>query len=334
MSTEREPEGKAPRLRIVVMGGGTGTFTVLSGLKLHDVDLSAVVSIADNGGSSGILRDELGALPHGDTRRCLVALSSADEIMRRAFNHTFSKEGSLKGHKLGNLILSGLEELCGNPLEAVKYAHHILRVQGRVIPVSGQASNLYAELADGTLVEGEHAIDEPSDPRAAIERCFLDPSVMANPDAVDAIRQADAIVMGPGDLFTSLIPVLLVEGVVEALCESRAKRILVINLVTKHGETDGYKASDFCRVAEQYIGPAKLDRIIVNTAEPSPEILKRYEQAKDQLVVDDLGDMPRVFRAPLISERTAKKVPGDMVQRSVLRHDPVKLAAAILAAIS
>lgn len=322
------------RPRIVVLGGGTGTFTVLSGLKLHDVDLSAVVSIADNGGSTGVLRDELGVLPPGDIRQCLVALSTGDEIMRRVFNHTFSKEGSLKGHKLGNLFLSALEELCGNPLEAVKQAQQILRVRGRVIPVSGQASNLYAELKDGTVVEGEHAIDEPGGMRAAIDRCFLEPSVVANPDAVDAIRQADAIVMGPGDLYTSLIPVLLVEGVAEALCESRAKRILVINLVTKYGETDGYAASDFRRVVEQYLSPAALDRIVVNTAEPSPDIVKRYQEAKDHLVVDDLDkDSPQILRAPLISERAVRKIAGDKVQRSVLRHDPSKLAAAILSAM-
>lgn len=328
------PDQKKFQARIVVLGGGTGTFTVLTGLKRHPVELSAVVSIADNGGSTGVLRDELGVLPPGDIRQCLVALSSGDEMMRRVFSHRFSR-GSLQGHTLGNLFLSALEELCGNPLEAVKQAQQILRVRGRVIPVSSQASNLYAELEDGTVVEGEHAIDEPSAQRAAIDRCFLDPPVVANADAVDAIRQADILVMGPGDLYTSLIPVLLVDGVVDAICDSRARRVFVVNLVTNRGQTDGYTASRFCRAVEQYISPAKLDAVILNTAVPSPEILKRYEKANDQLVEDDLlPDGWPVLRTPLISERIAGKVAGDKLKRSVLRHDPAKLAAAILSAIS
>jgi len=328
------PDQQKPSTRIVVLGGGTGTFTVLTGLKRHPVDLSAVVSIADNGGSTGVLRDELGVLPPGDIRQCLVALSSGDEMMRRVFSHRFSR-GSLQGHTLGNLFLSALEELCGNPLEAVKQAQQILRVRGRVIPVSPQASNLYAELEDGTVVEGEHAIDEPSAQRAAIDRCFLDPPVMATPDAVDAIRQADIVVMGPGDLFTSLIPVLLVDGVSDALAESQAKLVYVLNLVTKSGQTDGYTARRFCETVDQYIDPARLDTVLMNTATPSPAILKRYEKANDQLVTDDLQDVPwQVVRAPLISERLAGAAMGDKLKRSVLRHDPAKLAAAILSAIS
>lgn len=319
--------------RVVVLGGGTGTFTVLTGLKRHPVDLAAVVSIADNGGSTGVLRDELGVLPPGDIRQCLVALSSGDEVMRRVFSHRFTK-GSLQGHTLGNLFLSALEELCGNPLEAVKLAQQVLRVRGRVIPVSPQASNLYAELEDGTVLEGEHAIDEPHAQRAAIDRCFLDPPVMANIEAVDAIRQADVVVMGPGDLYTSLIPVLLVDGIVDALAESRAKLVYVLNLVTKHGETDGYSAKRFCEVVGQYIEPARLHAVLVNTAAPSPALLKRYEKVRDQLVVDDLQDVPwEVIRAPLISERLVGDVPGDKLKRSVLRHDPAKLAAAILSAV-
>ncbi|MBI5654251.1 YvcK family protein [Candidatus Uhrbacteria bacterium] len=322
------------RLRIVVLGGGTGTFTVLTGLKYHELDISAVVSTSDDGGSTGILRSELGVLPPGDIRQCLVALSDGDEILRRMFNYRFS-EGSLSGHNFGNLFLTVLEKVCKHPLEAVRQAHNILRERGQVIPVSEQATQLFARLVTGEVINGEHAIDETTVKRAPIDRCFIDPEIEANPDAIDAIRKADAIVMGPGDLFTSLIPVILVGGIVDAICESRATRILVTNLVTKHGQTDGFKASDFCRVVEEYIGPAKLDRIIVNTSEPPPEVLKAYEEAEDQLVVDDLGhDTRRIFRAPLISDRMSKKVAGDKLKRSVLRHDPAKLATAILESIS
>jgi uncharacterized cofD-like protein len=317
------------RLRIVVLGGGTGTFTVLSGLKRHPVELSAVVTVSDNGGSTGILRDELGVLPPGDIRQCLVALSSGDEMMRRVFNYRFPS-GSLQGHTLGNLFLSALQEMCGGPLEAVKQAQQILRVRGRVIPVSPQASNLYAELTDKTVVVGEHAIDEPSSQRAPIDRCFLDPPVTANAEAVDIIRDADIVVMGPGDLYTSLIPVLLVDGIVDALCDSNARRIYVLNLVTKGGQTDGFTATRFCSEIEKYLAPLRLDSVIANCAVPPPEVMERYAEAHDASVFDDLDDHWKVLRAPLISDRITGNVVGDKLKRSVLRHDPAKLAAAIL----
>jgi uncharacterized cofD-like protein len=184
------------------------------------------------------------------------------------------------------------------------------------------------------VLEGEHAIDEPGAQRAAIERCFLDPPVVANIEAVDAIRQADLVVMGPGDLYTSLIPVLLVDGIADALDESRAKLVYVMNLVTKHGETDGYTAQRFCETVGKYIEPARLDTVVVNTALPPPAILKRYEKANDQLVEDDLRDVTwNIVRAPLITERLVGAAPGDQLKRSVLRHDPAKLAAAILSVI-
>lgn len=322
----------AAKKRIVVMGGGTGTFTVLSGLKHHPVDLTAIVSIADNGGSTGILRDQLGVLPPGDIRQCLVALSSGDDVLRHLFNYRF-QEGALSGHNFGNLFLSALEKITGDPLSAVREAHRILNVKGRVIPVSAQASNLFAELSDGTVVEGEHAIDEPASERASIRRCFLSPSVSANPEALDAIRQADAIVMGPGDLYTSLAPVLLTEGVTRALAESSAKKIYVMNLVTKYGQTDGFTADRFCREVSSLIAPATLSRVILNSAHPSPELIERYAQAKEHEVKDDLDGAYEVLRTPLLSEEVTETVKGDSLRRSLLRHDSDKLAGAILASI-
>ncbi|MFH1077774.1 MAG: gluconeogenesis factor YvcK family protein [Patescibacteria group bacterium] len=329
MDTTSVPVVEASRPRITVLGGGTGTFTVLSGLKTFPVDLAAVVSSADDGGSTGVLRDELGVLPPGDIRQCLVALSSADEIMRRVFNYRFTR-GPFNGHPLGNIFMSALEDLCGNPIEAVRQAHQILRVRGRVIPVSATASNLYAQLTDKTVVRGEHAIDEPTGERAAIEACFLDPRVDANPDALDAIRDADILVMGPGDLFTSLIPVLLVDGVAQAVAECRGRRVLVMNLMTKRGQTDGYTARMFVETVERYLAPGRIDAVVLNAERPPQDILERYATVGEHPLVDDFpADDPRAVRAPLISDRIAKQTAGDTLRRSVLRHDADKLAKTI-----
>ena len=319
------------RKRIVVLGGGTGTFTVLSGLKYHPVDLSAVVSIADDGGSTGILRDELGVLPPGDIRQCLVALASGDQVLRDLFNYRFN-QGGLDGHNFGNIFLSALEKITGDSLAAVREANRILNVRGRVIPVSARAADLYAELEDSTVVKGEHAIDKPEGNRAAIRKCFLSPEVPANPEALDAIRQADIVVMGPGDLYTSLIPVLLVKGLAQALAQSRAKRLLVINLTSKSGQTQGYKASDFCGVVSRHIAPASIDAVLMNAVKPTDDIVQRYTEAGDHLIEDDLDENAvRVWRGELLSDDLAQAVPGDRLKRSLLRHDPDKLAAAILA---
>lgn len=321
------------RKKIVVMGGGTGTFTVLSGLKHYPVDLSAIVSIADNGGSTGILRDELGVLPPGDTRQCLVALSAGDDLLRNLFNYRFA-EGSLSGHNFGNLFLSALEKVTGDSLSAVREAHRILSVKGRVIPVAAKATHLFAELEDGQVVEGEHAIDELEGERAPIARCFLSPTVTANPDAVQAIESADAIVLGPGDLYTSLMPILLVDGIAEALARSKGKRLYVLNLVTKHGETDGYTGSMYVDVITKAFKPANLDTVLVNTEHPPASILARYEKAAEGPVIDDLQDASlQVVRTSLLSNDIQEPKPGDHLKRSLLRHDPIKLAEAILSCL-
>lgn len=318
--------------KIVVLGGGTGTFTVLSGLKNHDVDLAAIVSVADNGGSTGILRDELGVLPPGDIRQCLVALSADGDVLRNLFTYRFS-EGSLSGHSLGNIFLSALEKISGDPISAINEAQRILKVKGRVIPVSSQASNLFAELEDGKVVQGEHAIDNVKEARSPIQRCFLSPSVKANPEAVKAITEANLVILGPGDLFTSLVPVLLVDGIASAIAKTRGKIVLIINLVTKHGQTDGFTAKKLCDVVNQYISPVKIDYAIVNSAKPSLEILKRYKKQDEYLVQDDLRGSKwpfKVIRAALLQNASVSPTVGDQLRRSLVRHDPKKLARTIL----
>lgn len=316
--------------RIVVMGGGTGTFTVLSGLKRHNIDLSAIVSVADNGGSTGILRDELGVLPPGDIRQCLVALSAGDDTLRRLFTYRFH-EGSLSGQNFGNLFLSALEKVCGNSLVAIQEAHRILNVRGRVIPVAPIASNLFAELEDGSVLEGEHAIDVMKTPLSEIRRCFLSPAVQANGEAVQAIMQADVVVIGPGDLFTSLVPVLLVDGIAQALAMTRAKKLYVLNLVAPKDQAEQFSALSHCDAISTAMSPAKIDTVIVNSATPDVELLKKYEIGGDTLMKDDLeGTSYASVRASLLAGSVSDRISGDPLQRSLLRHDPEALAEAII----
>ena len=205
--------------KVVVIGGGTGVFTVLSGLKKYDYALSAIVTMADDGGSTGVLREEFGMLPPGDVRRALVALSASDnKVMSELFNFRFEKESSLKGHSLGNLLLTALEKITGSFSDALKEAVNILNVKGEVIPVTLERTKLHAELENGAIIEGESNIDIPKhDPHLKIINEYLNPKAKANPDAVRAIKEADFVIIGPGDLFTSLIPNLLVDGIPEAI---------------------------------------------------------------------------------------------------------------------
>lgn len=317
--------------KIVVLGGGTGSFTVLSGLKSSMVELSAIVSVADDGGSTGILRDEYGVLPPGDICQCLIALADCSTELRDAFNYRFS-DGSLGGHRFGNLFLIAFEKSAGNRLAAIRAMHRVLNVRGTVIPVSEREAQLCAELQSGEVIQGEHRIDAFVKNRSAIRRCMLESPVPVNPDAVKALQEADLIVLAPGDLYTSLVPVLLVTGIPEALQETRAPIVQVVNLAIKEGQTDGFGAKRFCTEVEHYLQPAKISAALVNSAKPSSAITERYAQAGDQIVVDDLGsDLPfRVWRGDLIADEIAESVAGDRLKRSLLRHDPAKLAKALL----
>lgn len=319
--------------KIVVLGGGTGNFTVLTGLMKHldKAELSAIVSVADDGGSTGVLRDEYGVLPPGDICQCLIAMAECSDELRAVFNYRFP-DGSLKGHRFGNLFWTAFEKSTGSRLQAIEAMHSVLAVCGRVIPVSEREAQLCAELQNGEVVQGEHRIDAFVKNRSAIRRCMLENPVPVNPDAVRAIQEADLIVLAPGDLYTSLVPVLLVTGIPEALKHARAPIVQVVNLAIKEGQTDGFGAQRFCSEVERYLQPARISSALVNSAKPSPAITERYAQAGDQIVVDDLGsDLPfRVLRADLIADEIAERVPGDRLTRSLLRHDPAKLAHALL----
>ncbi len=320
--------------KIVVLGGGTGNFTVLTGLMkyLDRVELSAIVSVADDGGSTGVLRDEYGVLPPGDICQCLIAMAQCSEGMRIAFNYRFS-EGSLNGHRFGNIFLTAVEKSTANRLKAIEMMHQMLAVRGRVIPVSEREAVLCAELINGQVLNGEHLIDAVVKNRSPIRRCMLETRIPANPAALEALQSADLIVLAPGDLYTSLVPVLLVDGIPEALSTTSAKIVQVVNLAIKEGQTDGFGALRFCTEVGMYLSPAKISAALVNSARPSALITKRYAEAGDQIVQNDLksDELPfQVVATDLIADEIAERVPGDQLKRSLLRHDPLKLANAIL----
>jgi uncharacterized cofD-like protein len=312
--------------RVVVIGGGTGICAVLNGLKRWCRDLTAVVTMADDGGSSGRLRDEFGHLPPGDTRRCLIALSTNREVsrvLRSLFDYRFDRGDGLNGHSFGNLFLTALTEITGGTEQALVQASKLLNVRGRVLPVTLDHVRLCAQLEDGTVIWGERDIDVRSvklDLR--IRRVFLTPGGQVFPPAAEAIKNADILVLGPGDLYTSLIPNLMVEGVPAAIRACRGVRIYVCNLMTKRGETDNFAASDFAGEVVRYSGgTGSLDWMIVNTPQYPGEVLEEYAKEGAAPVAPDLPQcrefIPRVLEADVA------------LSGSLLRHDPRKLARVI-----
>ena len=262
--TPSAPEAGARKTsppKIVSIGGGTGSYNLLSGLKHRDCRLTAVVTTMDSGGSSGRLRDEFGHLPPGDLRQCLLALSPDDHsgmVLRGLFNYRFDKGNGLDGHSFGNLFLTALTEITGSAEQAIDEMGRLLNIKGRVLPVTLANADLCARLRDGSVIIGETNIDRRSAGSAApIDYVYLEPSTAkVHPPTAAAIEEADAIVIGPGDLYTSIVPNLLVEGVTEALARCRGVRIYVCNLMTKPGESDGFKASDFIREVGKVPGAA------------------------------------------------------------------------------
>lgn len=307
---------------VVVIGGGTGVFTVLTGLKKYPYNLSAIVSMSDDGGSTGVLREEFGTLPPGDIRRALVALSKTDnKIVSELFNYRFKSKGSLSGHSLGNLLLTALEKITGSFDQAVKEAVKILNVEGNVIPVTLQRTRLFAELGNGEVIEGETNIDIPKhDGRIPIKRVFLKPEVKANPEALKAIREADFVIIGPGDLYTSILPNLITQDILNAVNSTSAKVIYIVNIMTKFGETYGFQAQDFLKVIKEHLGKTSIDCAVINTEMPTGEILERYEKDREEPVKYD----PQNFK------NGVKVITGEFLRKGkFLRHNPQKLAKAL-----
>lgn len=312
--------------RIVVIGGGTGNFAVLRGLKNFPVELTAVVSMADDGGSTGILRDELGVLPPGDVRQCLVALSNSSSLMRSLMNYRF-ENGGLGGHSFGNLLLSALEKVTGSFEKAVEEMGQILLIKGRVIPVTNHHVHLRMILNNRKILEGEKEIYLSQEIDQGYKSIYLEPYSQANPHAIEEIQKADLIVLGPGGFHTSLIPNLLVDGISEALLEARAKKVYVVNLMNRKGQTTGFKVGDYLRELSPYIGRDIFDYVIVNSQNPPEELLDIYAE-EGTIVENDLNE-ERVILAPLLGDlKEGPKV--DLLRRNLIRHDPDRLATELM----
>ncbi|OGG80005.1 hypothetical protein A3A39_01235 [Candidatus Kaiserbacteria bacterium RIFCSPLOWO2_01_FULL_54_13] len=309
--------------KVVTIGGGTGSYVVLRGLKEFPLDITAVVSMFDSGGSSGVLRDEFGVLPPGDVRRCLVALSDGKraEILRELFNFRFENGGTLKGHSFGNLLLVALSSIYKGEIEGIRKASELLDIKGTVLPVSLDKAELHAVLEDGTEIVGETNIDIPKhDGAVRIQKVFLNPPASLFEETGRAVKDADLVVIGPGDPYTSIIPNLLVEGMQEALRESKGKKIAITNLMSKWGETHGFAASDMVRELLSYSGIPKFDYIICNTGEMDPELVAVYaKENKHPIHLDDK-----------LKEYASEVITGNFFSEAdIARHDSEKIAGVI-----
>lgn len=317
--------------RIVCIGGGTGTFVALKGLKLHPYKLSAIVSMSDSGGSNKRLRDEFGLLPTSDIRQCLVALSDENGgvgLLRKLFMYRFEKGEGISGMTFGNLFMAALADILGSQKEAIKQTGRVLRIHGSVIPVTLTDTNLMAQYEDGSVLSEEHFIDEPPhEGTLKIHKLWLEPEAHANPEAEKAILEADMVVLGPGDLYTSVLPNLIVGGIAEALAKTNAKVVYIMNLMTKYGQTYGYSATDHLNALERYIGPV-IDAVVLNTGKIPKKALDAYERSHEQPVVDDLTPESKwhVVRAPVAGAALIHKAKSDALIRSLIRHDSKKLA--------
>jgi len=314
--------------KVVVVGGGTGTYQTLTGLKNYSsLKLSAVISMCDSGGSTGRLRRELGILPPGDVRRAILALSDlpfAQKTLEEVFDFRFKGGRGLVGHSLGNILLAALTQITGSMDRAINEAARILNASGKVFPVTLDKTHLVAVLEDGTRIHGETKIDRRRiKPKVPIKRVYLNPAAKVFPQAAKVLREADLIVLGPGDLYTSIIPTLLVDGVNKALEASRGKIVYIVNLLTKKGETDGFLASDFVRAIEEYLegSRSKLAVVLANNMsnQTGSKIALWYKKHGSAPVVNDLTNEKYRIVTGNFSDTT-----------TFYRHSPEKLAKAII----
>lgn len=317
--------------KVTVIGGGTGTFVVLSALKNYPLDLGVIVTMMDSGGSTGRLRDQLGVLPPGDLRQCLVALSEAPLLWRKLFLYRF-ETGDLAGHNFGNLFLSALEKVSSNYDEVIDTVSFVLKTKGRVIPVTFSKTHLCVTYENGKTLKGEGKIDENVNENSKIIEAFLDPQVSPNPKAMAQITDSDYLILGPGDLYTSIIPVLLVNDVKKIISKSKIKIVYIMNLMTKSGQTSNYKAADHINDLEKFLGRLP-DYILINNGKVSPTILEWYMKYHEKPVFNDLAKLrskTKIIETDFIDQRPFVKSKSDQLTRSILRHDQNKLAKVLI----
>lgn len=318
--------------KIVTIGGGTGNFTVLSGLKEYPHELAAIVSMADDGGSTGVLRTELGVLPPGDVRQCLVALSRSSALLRDLFTYRF-ESGRFAGANFGNLFLSALEKVTGDFDTAVQRTGEVLRIRGQVIPVTTESVTLVANLPGGGSIRGEAAL-QGVDLRNGVTLA-LDPQPEPNQRALAALAAADLIVIGPGDLYSSIIPNLLVSGIADAIRSSNARKVYVVNLMNKPNHTPGWHVADYVRQIERYLGIGIIQNVLWNTAIPPTDMVTQYARQGELPVATNVegfaGATYEIIGTPLLKEDISfRQNPTDPITRSLIRHDPKKLATVLV----
>ncbi|WHY85352.1 YvcK family protein [Neobacillus novalis] len=304
--------------RIVVIGGGTGLPVLLRGLKQFPVDITAIVTVADDGGSSGRLREDLHIPPPGDIRNVLASLSDVEPLVEEMFQHRFKTSNELSGHSLGNLILAAMTSITGNFVHAIQEMSKILNVHGKVLPAANQSVVLHAEMEDGAIVSGESKIPYSG---KKIKRVYLTSKseIRPLPETIQAIRQADLIIIGPGSLYTSILPNLLVPRLGDEVCRSNAKKVYICNLMTQAGETHGYTASDHVKALYSHMSCAFVDTVLVNNEEIPQDVQLRYNE--------ELAD-PVQYDLPQLFELGLEVVHADIAyqENGALRHDPKKVA--------
>lgn len=301
--------------KIVSIGGGTGLSTLLRGIKNYTNNITAVVSVADDGGSSGVLRDEMGILPPGDLRNCLVALADAEPLMRKLFQHRF-ENGIFSGHSFGNLFIAAISDVTKDFYQAIKSSSKILAIRGQVLPATLENVILEAELEDGRKIRGETNISKSN---ARIKKVSLsNPQCSATKEVIQALQEADAIIIGPGSLYTSILPNLLIKEIQTAIKKSNAIKIYVCNIMTQPGETDNYKVSDHIKAIFEHTDGKIFDYVIVNIETPASRYLENYKKENSYPVEYDRAEVKKlgveVIEANLISHK------------ELIRHDPEKLA--------
>ncbi|MFO7814469.1 MAG: YvcK family protein [Halanaerobiales bacterium] len=306
--------------KVVAIGGGTGLSNLLRGLKEFTGNITAVVTVADNGGSSGKLREELDILPPGDIRNCLVALADQEPLMEDLFQYRFYKEGDLRGHSFGNLFIAAMSEVLGDFEEAVEESSKVLAIRGRVLPSTNQKVNLGAIYEDGSKMIGESEIP---DKNKTINGVYLKPnSVRITENVKNALLEADYILVGPGSLYTSLIPNLMIKGMVETIKKSGAQKVFITNVMTQPGETTGYTAHDHIKAVYDHIGSQIFDYIIVNQNGTKRDLLEKYAKEGAYPVEDDIDKLNKL---------NIDIVEGKLIQaENYIRHDPHKLAEVLV----
>ena len=324
--------------KIVCLGGGTGASVVLSGLKKYPIDLTAIVTMFDSGGSSGKLRRELGILPLGDVRQCLVALSN-ERNLTPFFHYRFEK-GGLAGHNFGNLLIAATIGATGNLNKAIEKTVKILNIKGKVVPVTLEKADIVTILKNSRRIkEEEEIINCPQISKIGVKKIFLEPEVKGNPKAISAIKNADLIIIAPGKFYTSIIPIFLVKGISEAVQQSRAKKVFVCNLMTQVGNTDGFSVEDFLTILEKYSGKDVIDYVIFNTGKLSANQIKEVRKvfSKADFIKHDesLFTRENFIGADVIDRNIRKLDPADNLvkganKRTMILHEPNKLAKIIL----